>query len=86
MSIEVSLCFQLLTRDTTFLWGFLVPALAPVLYKHGRLSLLYEALRRTQDELSIEEHKWMIEEYSTSFYWNFYPQSLKNIQHYFICD
>jgi hypothetical protein len=83
LTCHISACID---SDTNFLWEYLVPALAPVLQKHGRLSLLYEAMRRSQDELTIEEHKWMIEEYSTGSYWSFYPQSLKKIQNYFICD
>jgi hypothetical protein len=83
ITCHISACVD---SDTTFLWEFLVPALAPVLQKHGWLSILYDALRRTQHDFSIEEHRWMIEEYSTGSYWSFYPQSLKKIQYYFICD
>ncbi|KAN0122806.1 hypothetical protein V8E51_001132 [Hyaloscypha variabilis] len=83
IACHISACID---SDATFLWEFLVPALAPVLQRHGRLSLLYEALRRSQEDLPIEENKWVIEEYSTGSYWCFYPQSLKKIQNYFVCD
>jgi hypothetical protein len=53
--------------DTTFLWEFLVPGLAPVLQKHDQLALLFEAVRSSQDEVSVE-HKRIIEEYSTGSY------------------